>query len=511
MKWQFIDILIVSMYGLSIIILGIYVSQKKKKNNAYFIISKNTPIWVSILSIYATAFSSISFVAVTSDVFLYGWIFAIPLLGVIPLLFLVVYYFVPFIKRIKCISMYEYLEQRFNRNIRQLASFIFIIFHIFRIAIILFIPTLAIKEALPSVNPIFLLLIIALTCIIYTAWGGFELIVWMDAIQALIFISGALLVIFFGFSAVPSGINPFISLWQDQFIFPAKNFSFDPYEKTIWWMLLGGFFGSVYQYIGSQDIVQRYASTKTFHEAKKMILMQIPLFFVSIFVFVGMGSAIYLFYKFSGNRAPILYNPNAVLPYFMIYYLPAGVSAFVFVALVVSAQSTVSSSLNSVVTCIIQDFILDKYSKFNEKFQILFAQFLSLFIGIISVWFAMIFLVGQNKDTYLLFNTILGLLGGPVSGIFILGIFVSKADYRSAWVGFIVSILFSMYLSNPLDMMSIFPLYYKPKLYPFLFAPLVLLVSFGSGYISSIFIPSKNIDKIKKLTYLSLNDISDLS
>ena len=59
-------------------------------------------------------------------------------------------------------------------------------------------------------------------------------------------------------------------------------------------MIVGGFVNSIYSYVGSQDIVQRYATNKDEHEAKKSLFMNVPLLCTSIVIFIGMGSALYI-------------------------------------------------------------------------------------------------------------------------------------------------------------------------------------------------------------------------
>ncbi|MGL4562945.1 MAG: sodium:solute symporter family transporter [Brevinema sp.] len=481
--WDLLEWGILLSYLLVFFSIGFFFSTKKR-NDVYFIGTINTPNWVKGLSIYITALSSISFVVITSNIFLHGWIFAMGILGVIPLLFFIAHFIIPFIQKLPYISIYEFLEYRFNYSIRALASAIFIIFHIFRIGIVIFIPTLAMIEVLPNMNPIVLILFMGILCIIYTTVGGFEAVVWSDALQTFILISGAVSVILFGFLSVPKGINPFEVLYLDGKIFTASNFSFNPKITTLWWLLLGGFFGSLYQYMSSQDIVQRYGSKlNNIHESKKILLMQAPLMLVSVFIFTGMGSAIYLFYKYSGFSAPILSNNNAILPYFIMHHLPKGLSALMIAAIFSVAQSTVSSSINSISTCTVMDFIVPFNKSITDQQKIKIAKIVSIISGLLGTLLAMDLMLSEANDMYLLFNGILGLLGGPISGIFLVAIFFPKGDSKVAWAGFICSSLCSLYIANPHNILNVIPYYTQPKIFEFLFAPLILAISLSSSYI----------------------------
>lgn len=515
MSWSILDWIVLVAYLGFLVWLGYFFSKKRTSSDDYFVGGHRIPAWVAAFSLYATGLSSISYVATTSNVYQSGWIFGVGVIGIVPLIPLVANFFVPFVRRLNCVTAYEYLEARFDKKMRLLASMIFMLFHVMRIAIVIFIPTLAFVEVWPTVNPLLIVGIMGFLCVVYTTMGGFEGVVWSDAIQTIVLAGAALLVIGYGIFSIPKGVNGFETLVADGKVFPPENFAFDPKITTVWWLFLGGFFGSIYQYIGSQDMVQRYSSTKNLQEAKKTLYIQFPLLITSLVMFVGMGSAIYLFYKFNGT-APQLKNNNALLPYFVINQLPIGISGLVIAGIFAAAQSTVSSSLNSTATCAIVDFIAPIKARFSknsisDREKIVYAQIVSWGAGIIGTIIAMVFIVQGQSDMYVLFNSILGLLCSPIAGIFLLGIFSNKVNNVSAWTGFVVSTILAIYLGNPGDILNIIPIYNKPQIFGFLFAPIVIASCMIPAYIVALFTKPPTSEKIKGLTYSSLKDQSDIN
>ncbi len=507
MGWSTLDWIVLVLYLAFLIWLGYFFSTKRRNSDDYFIGGNRVPAWVAAFSLYATGLSSISYVATTSNVYRHGWMFAIGVLGIAPLIPLVAEFFVPFVRRLKCVTAYEYLEARFDRHMRLTASAVFILFHIMRIAIVIFIPTLAFMEVWPNVNPLIIVAIMGFLCVVYTTIGGFEAVVWSDAIQTILLIGAAVVVMGYGFFSVPAGESGFQTLVDHGKVFPRENFSFDASATTVWWLFIGGFFGSIYQYIGSQDMVQRYSSTKDLKEAKKTLYMQFPLLMTSITMFTGMGSGIYLFYNFNGG-APEFANHNALLPYFVINQLPIGISGLVIAGIFAAAQSTVSSSLNSTATCAIVDFIVPLRGGLNDAAKIRYAQFISWGAGILGTIVAMVFITQGQSDMYLLFNAILGLLGSPIAGVFLLGIFSNKVNARDAWIGFWVATALSIFLGNPGNILNFIPGYVKPSVFGFLFAPIIIASCMIPAYIASFF--SKAPNNIEGLTYTSLADQSDI-
>lgn len=318
MDWHIINWIILGAYLLLLAGLGFYFSKRNKTGADYFVGNHAIPAWAASLSLYATALSSISFVATTSNVYRVGWVFACGLLGLIPLIIFVAYFFVPFARRLNAVTAYQYLEARFGRSMRLTASAVFIVFHIMRMAIVIFIPVLAVKETLPNANQLLLTFLMGMLCVAYTSAGGFKAVVWADVFQSIILFGGAFFIIAIGLKAVPAGTNIFSVLAADGKILPPETLEWNPKTTTVWGLILGGFFGSIYQWIGSQDMTQRYSATKSLKETRKTVLFNVPLTSVSLVMFIGMGSAIYLFYKFSATPAPQLSNPNAIVPYFVV-------------------------------------------------------------------------------------------------------------------------------------------------------------------------------------------------
>ena len=75
----------------------------------------------------------------------------------------------------------------FGPSIRVIGSLLFVIFHLGRIAIVIYLPTLAIT-AVSDMNPFIVASLVEILCILYTFLGGFEGVVWSDFIQGLFYL-----------------------------------------------------------------------------------------------------------------------------------------------------------------------------------------------------------------------------------------------------------------------------------------------------------------------------------
>lgn len=504
-NWHWFNWVVIFLYFLGMFMVGIYFSKKTTSTEDYFKAGGRVPSWVTACSIYATALSSISFIAIPASVFSKGWLLGMAPLGIIPIVWVAAVVFVPFFRRVNVTTAYEYLGKRFDNKFRLIGSLAFILFHIVRMAIVLYLPTLALQQALPSLNPVILTVGVAIFCVAYTSMGGIEAVLWSDAIQTMVLLGGSLIIIVAGFTSAPEGVGQgFRALSEGGLLLNKDFFSLDLAKISIWTMLIGGFVNSIYSYVGSQDIVQRYNTTKNEAEAKKSLFINIPLLLTSTFIFVGMGSALYIFFKYKAIL-PEGINGNAILPYFVIDYMPVGISGLVLAAIFAAAQSTVSSSLNSVSTCMTSDLLEQLRPDMSDASKLSFAKKSSWIVGILSTILAVHFLYAGQGDMFLFFQAVTGLLGGPIAGVFLAGMFFEKVNTKAVWVGFIASILVALFLTNPMNMVSaVIPGYVKPQVFEFMISFLIIGVSLVVSFLASFVTGTPAREKVEGLTYASV-------
>lgn len=206
--------------------------------------------------------------------------------------------------------------------------------------------------------------------------GGIKAVVWSDAFQTVVLLLGASVIIFLGVSSIPKNMSVVEIFNMSDLIKSPDMFKVSFSGKTLLGMVVVGFLNSIYSYVGSQDIVQRYGTTESTREAKKSLYMNIPLLLISVFIFVGMGSGLYLFFKYSA-RLPEDIAGNAILPYFVINHIPKGLSGLVIAAIFAATQLTVSSSLNSISVCITSDLIKVLPKNRGEDFSLRVAKSIS--------------------------------------------------------------------------------------------------------------------------------------
>ncbi|WP_215738367.1 sodium:solute symporter family transporter [Mesomycoplasma hyorhinis] len=170
MNFSWLDWVVIVFYLLAMLAMGAFFflqakGQKAKGqfNNSKYLTAKGMkiPALVIGLSIWAAGLNSITFLSTPGLAFKTGWMSAIAQLSFFLVVPILIKFVVPFYCRMRESTAYAYLEKRFHYSLRAIASISFILFHIFRIAIVLYIPTLALSLFV-NINVIYYYLLLLL-------------------------------------------------------------------------------------------------------------------------------------------------------------------------------------------------------------------------------------------------------------------------------------------------------------------------------------------------------------
>ena len=477
------------VYLLAMLGVGVYFTKKAgSSTDEFFKAGGSIPSWAVGFSIYATTLSAITFMATPEKAFNGDWTYAAGNFAIIAIIPILIHYYVPFFRKLNVTTAYEYLEARFNPSMRVIGSVLFSLFHIGRVAIVIYLPTVAITSV-STISPYLVCAVIGLLCVIYSFLGGVEGVIWTDVIQGIILLGGAVLVIVLGIYQVGGFSHVASDAVANGKIVISEKFSWSFTASTIPIIFIGSIFNNLQQYTASQDVVQRYSTTESVKETNKSIWTNGLLAFISIPIFHGMGTVLYSFYKgaHAVTKLPDFMNAEvvgkaanttALVPYFILTALPAGVAGLVIAAILAAAQSTIASSLNSISACITVD-IKQRFfgcSK-DAKTDVLIARIIIILAGIFGTLAALYFVNTNQKETWDLFLKYTGLLGVPLAGTFALGIFTKRANGVGALIGLFAAGIVCWYIQD-------YTLYAKQS--PFIFSGFSFLSSLAFGYIFSL-------------------------
>ncbi|HEU5118197.1 MAG TPA: sodium/solute symporter, partial [Isosphaeraceae bacterium] len=386
----------------------------------------------------AALFSGISFLAAPSEGYANGMAFFLVNLGFFvatPITTLVI---LPFFYQSRFFTAYQYLEERFSVQIRTLASASFIVRVLLWLALATYAPALALEQV-TGLPLWFTILCTGVLTTFYTTLGGMKAVIWTDVMQFLVLFGGQIVIALTALARVPGGLGRVVEL-ADEGGKLELSLSLDPTVRvTLWGLLIGSIFMHLVQMATDQVSVQRYLTAKSLKEAQRGLWLKLWLVLPVTAVFYGTGVILYAFYQVHGDPLSqgLIRKPDQILPYFAVSELPAGFPGLFIAAIYAASMSTVSAGLNSLTSASLIDFYQRLWRNPNttERFQMRLARGLTLGYGALVI--ALAFLV-QHLGTLLeASNSVIGLVGGPLLGLFFLGMLTRRTTARGALLGWI--------------------------------------------------------------------------
>ncbi|HNT35900.1 MAG TPA: sodium/solute symporter, partial [bacterium] len=352
---QPLDYIVIVLYLLALIGVGVYCAKREKTTDDFFLAGRRIPWWAAGLSIFGTQLSAITFMAIPAKTYSSNWLTFLFNMGIVAITPLIVFFFLPFYRRLNVTTAYEYLERRFSVTVRVLGSALFLAFQLGRIGIVLLLPSLALS-VVTGVNVYFCILIMGVLATVYTVMGGIEAVIWTDVFQVFVLVGGAVWCLLYATAHVSGGISGVFATALAENKFHWVDWNWDLGRLTIWVIVLG-WINSLLPYASDQTVIQRYLTTKDEKAARQAIWTNAILTVPASLLFFSLGTALFVFYKNHPNHLdPGMAKVDNILPWFVMRELPAGVSGLVIAAVFAASMSTLDSSMNSMATAVVTDF-----------------------------------------------------------------------------------------------------------------------------------------------------------
>lgn len=433
----------IGLYLGVLVAIGAYFARRNRSTDDYFRGGQRVPWWAAGCSIFATMLSSLTFMSVPAKVYATDWVYFLINLCIVALAPFIIAYVLPFFRATDATSAYEYLERRFNLFARLFASACYVLFQVGRMAIVMYLPALALATVTPlSVETCILLM--GVLSLVYCTIGGVEAVIWTDTLQTFVLLGGALLSLLIIVFNLDGGAAHLLSTAQADGKLNLINWDWSAGSfatNALWVIVLGGLAQQLVPYSSDQGVVQRYMSVPSERLAARSIWTNAALSLIASLLFFALGTALYVFYK----QHPLELDPglqnDSVFPQFIASQLPAGLAGLVIAGVFAAAQSTVSTSMNSIATAFTTDFVRRFDLLKCEQGYLRCAQLATLVSGVLGTTAALVLARADVKSLWDTFMGVIGLFGGPMGGLFILGMFTRRAHGAGAVIGAVASAL----------------------------------------------------------------------
>ncbi len=402
---------VLTLYFLLMAGMAWYFMRKKKTTADYFTGGGKIPWYVAGMSIFATMLSSISFLALPAQCYVSDWRYYPLTLGIFALAPVVIYFYLPFFRRLRVASAYEYLERRFNAAVRLFASGAYVVFMVSRVAIVTLLPALALN-AMTGVSIDGCILVCGAATIVYCAFGGFEAVVWSDFVQGIVLVTGAIAI----FVALIMGTDGGLAgAWASAFA-NGKTTLLDlrlvATEPVLWVVVVLAIIENLSTYTSDQCVIQRYMSVKDEKAAARSIWFN-GIFTVFVCaVFFSIGTALWTYYR----SHPEMLDP--ILPFFIVSGLPPALAGLVAAALFAATISTLSANLSSAATALTADFVLKFRPSTTPEAQMRWGRIFTFATGILGVVAALVLAHTETRSLFDKFKEFISVLTAGLAGMF---------------------------------------------------------------------------------------------
>ncbi|PSN54817.1 hypothetical protein C0J52_02919 [Blattella germanica] len=400
-----------SMLGVSMII-GIYFGfwgKKEETPKEYLHGGKTMSTLPVAVSLVSSSLSGVTMMGIPTEIYRFGTLYWNVIFAALFMALLHYYFLLPVFYELQLTSTYEYLEMRFNRRVRVMASVLYTISLLLFIPIVVYVPALVLSQV-SGVNLHIITVGTSVLCVFYTMLGGLKAVVWTD------FLQGLVMVIF--------NPNPFIRL-------------------TSWAIIVGQTFNWL-SYIGvNQSIIQKFMSLPTFEESKRsLIFCAFGLMLIKIIVcFIGL--LIYAaYYNCDPIKSKAVSRPDQLASYYVmdIAFSMPGLPGLFVAGIFSAALSTMSSSMNSLGATLFEDFVRPRMNK-NVSDETINKIIKGVVIIIGAICLLFVFIVDKFGNILQLTVSVIGVTSGPVLGLFTFGMFYPRGNTQGVLAGSITSLL----------------------------------------------------------------------
>ncbi|XP_055877515.1 sodium-coupled monocarboxylate transporter 1-like isoform X2 [Biomphalaria glabrata] len=273
--------------------------------------------------------------------------------------------------------------------------------------------------------------------------GGMKAVLFADSFQVLTMMTALLAVLIKG-GMVIGGLGPAWEslkrtnryIWDDTTVDPSVR-------HTVWSLAIGGYFTWVAIFGVNQTQVQRAVTTPSLTKAKIAMWMNFPGKCFILFLCCFIGIYMSAFYENCDPiKAKFISDSNQVLPMFVMDVLSdqQGLPGLFIAGLFSGALSTLASGLNSLSAAVFKDVIgLYWKDKFNDRSARILSILIVIIFGAILLGLAYVAsLLGNVLQAAL---SLFGIIGGPLLGVFTLGMFFPWANYIGAFCGLFGSLI----------------------------------------------------------------------
>lgn len=413
-----------------------WLAGRKTDNQGFFLGGRKQPWFLVAIATMGSFLSGVTFVSVPGMVADKSFSYLQMVMGFVVGQFIIAFVLVPLFYKMKLVSVYQYLEDRFGARSHKTGAWFFFISKMLGASVRLFLVCLTLQLLvfepfhLPFVLNVFLTVFLVW---IYTCRGGVKSVIWTDVLKSLCLILSVVLCIVFISSELNLGFKGMFQSISNSSM--SQVFFFDDVndKRYFFKQFIAGIFTMIATTGLDQDMMQRNLSCRNYKDSQKNMMVSIVCQFFINLLFLMLGVLLYLF----ASKVGIAATGDTLFPSVATsQYLPAIVGVLFVVGLFSAAYSAAGSALTALTTSFTLDILDADKKNANDpngtsltKTRKMVHVFMALLMAVVIYVFGLLNNTSVIDAVYVLASYTYG----PILGMFAFGIIV-KAKTKDKYV-----------------------------------------------------------------------------
>lgn len=305
-----LDLVVLGATLAAFVLYGLWRSRATRDLPGYLVAGRSMSWPVVALSVMATQASAVTFLATPGQGYAGGLSFVQFYFGLPLAMIVLCVTVVPMYQRLQVATAYEFLERRFDGNVRTLAAGLFLLQRGLAAGITLLAPAIVLSVVL-GWDLRWTCLLLGALVIGVTTLGGSKAIAHAHAVQFTIILGAMALAFALALRQLPAGVGATDALSVAGHLgrLNAVDPQFDPRGRyNLWAGLVGGLFLQLSYFGTDQSQVGRYLAARSTSESRMGLLanglLKVPMqFFILL-----LGVLVFVVFQF--ERTPLFFDPS---------------------------------------------------------------------------------------------------------------------------------------------------------------------------------------------------------
>ena len=419
---------------IAVLFVVAWVSGRRADNAGFFTGNRRTPWYMAAFAMIGAAMSGVTFISVPGSVAVDSFSYMQMVAGFTVGQLVVAFVLIPTFYRLRVVSLYEYLDDRFGVASHRTGAWVFFISKMLGAALRVYVVCAVMQLLVFShygipfwANTLITMLFVWL----YTQQGGVKSLIWTDTLKTLCLVASLVLSIVF----IMRGLGlSFSDTVREVSASPMSRIFFfdDPASDRYFWKMFAAGIVLLVAMTGlDQDMMQRNLSCATPRDSQKNIVLTAVSQIFVIFLFLVLGVLLYLYMERSGLTPPA--KSDQV---FSLVAVDGGLPLIVGILFVVGLISSTYSAAGSALTALTTSFTVDilegtkrcgeeRLTRLRKGVHILMALGMAAVILAFEYW--------ADDSVINLVYKVASYTYGPILGMFAFGMF-TRRKVRDRWI-----------------------------------------------------------------------------